>query len=155
MNPLPTILLVGIALLSTRTVIWYGSPIITRDGLNWYYYRNELTNDCPSAPRLTHTGLLFSELQILKFQQINTLQACGFLYPFSHILLPNVFRTFSMQQGSDVHSYNTIIGTRNYIVMYRVNLSLVDSLLNIAYGSINLELASPKIKQAPNLQKVS
>ena len=58
------------------------------------------------APRGSHTGPLFSDLQILRFCEINKLQVCDFFYRFEHNLLPNVYRCF-FQQGSDVHPYNT------------------------------------------------
>jgi hypothetical protein len=99
------------------------------------------------APRSSHTGPLFSDLQILRFCQINKLQVCDFFYRFDHNLLPIVYRCF-FQQGSDVHPYYT----RNSRSYRSVQAHSNSRRFSVRFMGPAVWNSLPlNIKQAPNL----
>jgi len=53
-----------------------------------------------------HTDPLFNKFQLLKLKQIRHFQILGFMYKFTHGLLPAGFKDYFCTQ-SDIHTYNT------------------------------------------------
>ena len=53
-----------------------------------------------------HTGPFFSELHLLKINQIKDLQICEFFFRLEHGLLPSVFQEY-LPHASDIHSHFT------------------------------------------------
>jgi len=58
------------------------------------------------VPRCVHSGPLFTNLRLLKLEQIRTLQIGLFMYRYEHGLLPACFKVF-FHLGSDVHTHYT------------------------------------------------
>ena len=53
-----------------------------------------------------HTDTLFNKFQLLKLKQIRHFQILGFMYKFTHGLLPAGFKDYFCTQ-SNIHTYNT------------------------------------------------
>src|SRR5688572_7885558 len=58
------------------------------------------------VPRCVHSGPLFTDLKLLKLEQIRTLQIGLFMYRYEHGLLPACFKGF-FHLRSDVHTHYT------------------------------------------------
>ena len=58
------------------------------------------------SAKFSHTAVLFSELQILKLEQIYYCAVQMFMYRYYNNLLPNIFCEF-FKPNTKVHSYNT------------------------------------------------
>ena len=68
-----------------------------------------------------HTDPLFSNLKILKFEQINIYLTGIFVYKVTHELMPNIFQNF-FRFNSDVHFHSTRNKENLYVPQYKTNV---------------------------------
>ena len=68
-----------------------------------------------------HTDTMFSDLKILRFEQINIYTTCIFVYKTVHSLMPNIFQN-CFHFNFDVHHYSTRYREDLHIPRYRTNI---------------------------------
>ena len=56
--------------------------------------------------RYEHTDPLFTQMRILKFQQIYIYMVQLIMYKYHHMMLPSIFEDF-FNRNRDIHSHNT------------------------------------------------
>jgi len=99
------------------------------------------------APYGSHTSQLFSQFNLLKVEQIRTLQVGEFMYRYDRDLLPPVFKgLFSL--NSEVHSHLTRNSSSYRCIYARTNTRLFSIKLS---GVLIWEKIPPEIRQSPSL----
>ena len=99
------------------------------------------------VPRCVHSGPLFTNLRLLKLEQIRTLQIGLFMYRYEHGLLPACFKVF-FHLGSDVHTHYTR-NCKAYRPVYAHTNTRLFSIKSV--GSTTWNMLPSHIRRAPHL----
>ena len=100
------------------------------------------------VPRCVHSGPLFTNLKLLKLEQIRTLQIGLFMYRYEHGLLPACFKGY-FHLGSDVHTHYTrnCNAYRSIYAHTNTRLFFIKSV-----GSTTRNMLPSHIRRAPHLR---
>lgn len=87
------------------------------------------------SKRDAHSSPLFSQLGLIKFMDLVSIQTALFMFQYHHTLLPKAFDNFFLSISSK-HNYNTRLASKSTYYINRVRTN---------YGKFNLHFSGPSI----------